>query len=282
MKPTPPGTHDATTQDGPARAGLSFGPLRFCCRCGGLRDMWESHGVRWCKTCGKVFNLLDCPHPRFVLHGYDRRGERRFRCKDCGKTWTDPDAPCRPFWPMRIPVAKCVAFLQHIEAGFSSRQSADFVHVNHNTGTRLLRIAGVVRRCRACGEPLTGNRFRFCRDECQEWRTRSYHKARDPIVPLFGATANVLRRLQSSGHDRHTLLAWEFAQEISERNAAEYFGPCYEGVIRGCQEDVTAKLELQELAIKSVKAMWKETKAWGRSLDEIKDSVRWESASCPS
>ena len=27
MKPTPPGTHDAT--DGPARAGLSFGPRRY-------------------------------------------------------------------------------------------------------------------------------------------------------------------------------------------------------------------------------------------------------------
>jgi len=243
--------------------------------------MWESHGTFWCQVCGKTWFPWGCKHSRHKRHGSTKNGTPRFYCMDCGKTWIKRS--CHPFHPMRVAVAKATVFLQHIEVGYSLRRSAILAQIHRNTGMSLLKRAGVTRTCQTCGSPLLGNRFLYCCDGCQQWRSRRYYSRIAASEPLFGATANILRAMEVAEHDDHTQLAWEFAQKISARNAAEYFGPCYEGVIHGCQEGVDNRTELWQLAYASVRSMWKETQTWGRSLDHLKEAINWEPTSpCPN
>lgn len=44
-----------------------------------------------------------CRHERTKRHGKDRNGNQRFRCLDCGKTWSESHP--KPLGNMRVPVA---------------------------------------------------------------------------------------------------------------------------------------------------------------------------------
>lgn len=222
----------------------------------------------------KVQRCPACLSWRTKSHGLCRGVRRRYQCRECCKTWGDP--PCHPFHPMRIPVAKATAFLQHIELGSGVRASSRAAQIHMNTGMALLRRTGTVRLCRTCGGNLSGNQSRYCSAGCREWRRRAYYRPKPPVIPLFSDTANVLRSMENEHHDPHTTLAWEIAQEFSELKAAEFWGPCYEGVIEACQAGVEDAAGCREFAQKAIKRMWKETKTWGRTLGELQESIGWE------
>lgn len=68
-------------------------------------------------------------------------------------------------------------------------------------------------------------------------------------------------------------MAMKFAQEISELDAAEYLGPCYEAVVTGCRNGINDENDLRKLSRTAVKQMWKQTKSYTMGLDERRE--RW-------
>lgn len=203
--------------------------------------------------------------------GFARNGRQRYRCHDCGRCFQIHE--CSPFTGMRIPQSKCVNVMQCLTEGMGVRGSASCVGVDPATVIRLIRVTGFVRRCRTCDKPIPGgtSKYWFCSLGCQAWRQ---NKRRTPTTPLFDATANVLRTIASThGHER---LALEVAQEISELNAADYLGPCYEAIATACHRGIVDEQELRLLARDNAKRMWRETHSFARSLQQIRDGSGWE------
>jgi predicted nucleic acid-binding Zn ribbon protein len=156
------------------------------------------------------------------------------------------------------------------------RGAALNVGVNRNTATNIIRVSGYVRRCRTCGKPITGNRFWYCSNGCQEWKKKQRERVVQPKTPLYDATANILRTLELGSCDDHVSLALKAAEDISERNAAYYLGAAYEGIADACLEGITDEEELLSRAKDSIKRQWKETITWAKSLDGLKDACGYE------
>jgi len=85
-------------------------------------------------------------------HGKDRKGNQRFRCESCAKTFSD--RPERPLGNMYLPLEKAVAVLKLLVEGCSIRSVERITDTNRNTIMSLLVNAG--ERC----ESLLENRIR--------------------------------------------------------------------------------------------------------------------------
>lgn len=86
-----------------------------------------------CTTC-----KVECRH-----FGKHRNGLQRFRCPDCGKTYTE--AHDRPLGDMLIPMDKAVLALQLLLEGSSVRTTERITGLHRDTILRLLVLAG--ERC---------------------------------------------------------------------------------------------------------------------------------------
>ncbi len=76
-------------------------------------------------------------------HGKDRKGNQRFRCRQCNRTFSE-DRP-RPIGSMRIPVEKAVQVLHQLLEGSSIRSTERLLEVDRNTILSLLAYVG--QRC---------------------------------------------------------------------------------------------------------------------------------------
>ena len=85
---------------------------------------------------------MNCPVCKVECRnfGKHRNGLRRFRCTDCGKTYTEPHK--KPFGDMKIPVDKAVFALTMILEGSSIRSTERVTGVHRDTIMRLLLVAG--------------------------------------------------------------------------------------------------------------------------------------------
>lgn len=77
-----------------------------------------------------------CRHEHVKSHGTDRKGNRRFRCKGCGKTWTE--AQPRPLGNMRVPVRDAKLALRLLVEGNSIRSTERITGLHRDTICRLL------------------------------------------------------------------------------------------------------------------------------------------------
>jgi len=81
-----------------------------------------------------------CRHDQTKRHGYDRKGNQRFRCVLCGKTWLEPRV--KPIGDMRIKSDKAVLCLRLLLEGNSIRSTERITGVNRNTILTLLETVG--------------------------------------------------------------------------------------------------------------------------------------------
>ncbi|MDT4968387.1 MAG: hypothetical protein QOJ64_3124 [Acidobacteriota bacterium] len=91
-----------------------------------------------CPTCDK-------PAKRF---GKDRKGNQRFRCLTCGKTFQEPKV--KTLDNMTLAEGKALSVLQHLVEGCSVRSTERLTGVHRDTILSLLTVAG--RKCEALME----------------------------------------------------------------------------------------------------------------------------------
>ncbi len=93
-------------------------------------------------TQAKAHTKMICPECRIQCRrfGTHRNGLQRFRCADCGKTYTEAHA--KPLGEMTIPFEKAVLVLQLLLEGTSIRTAERITNVHRDTICRLLAVAG--------------------------------------------------------------------------------------------------------------------------------------------
>jgi transposase-like protein/IS1 family transposase len=92
--------------------------------------------------------MIACAHANQKNNGHDRKGNQRYRCLDCGKTWSETK-PQGPLGSMRLPVGTAKIVLQLLLEGSSIRSTERITHVHRDTICKL-----IVRFGDACREFL--------------------------------------------------------------------------------------------------------------------------------
>jgi len=79
---------------------------------------------------------------KFTLkkHGKDRKGNQRFRCLACGKTYVEPKD--KPLGVMRLSEEKALLCLHLLVEGNSIRSTERITNVHHDTIISLLETVG--------------------------------------------------------------------------------------------------------------------------------------------
>jgi transposase-like protein len=96
-------------------------------------------------------------------HGKDRKGNQRFRCDTCSKTFSD--RPERPLGNMYLPLEKATTIMQLLVEGCSVRSTERITGINRNTILDMLIVVG--ERCEAMLERKVRNVA--CKDvQCDE------------------------------------------------------------------------------------------------------------------
>lgn len=83
-----------------------------------------------CQTC-------NAPTKKF---GKDRKGNQRYRCLTCKKTFLEPRE--KPLGNMSLPVEKAIAIIQHLVEGCSIRSISRLIDVHPATILTLLSLVG--------------------------------------------------------------------------------------------------------------------------------------------
>lgn len=77
---------------------------------------------------------------RCASFGKHRSGLRRFRCGQCGKTYTEPHA--KPLGEITVPMEKAVLALRMLVEGSSVRSVERITELHRDTILKLLVVAG--------------------------------------------------------------------------------------------------------------------------------------------
>src|SRR5260221_8185781 len=80
--------------------------------------------------------MIACAHPEFQRFGRNRNGSLRFRCKVCGKTFTEPQE--KPLGKMTISVADAKMVLRLLVEGSSIRSASRITGIDKATILKLL------------------------------------------------------------------------------------------------------------------------------------------------
>ena len=81
-----------------------------------------------------------CPHERTKRHGRDRKGQQRWRCVLCGKTWVDAEP--KILGDMRVPVDKAKLALRLLTEGMSIRATERTTGLHRDTICKLIVFYG--------------------------------------------------------------------------------------------------------------------------------------------
>ena len=81
--------------------------------------------------------MIACAHLNRKRSGHDRKGNQRFRCLDCGQTWTEKQ-PQGPLGPMRLPVKMAKLALRLLLEGNSIRSTERITGIHRDTICRLI------------------------------------------------------------------------------------------------------------------------------------------------
>lgn len=98
---------------------------------------------------------MNCPECNSLpkKHGKDRKGNQRFRCLACGKTYTEPQN--KPLGEMRLSEEKALLCLNLLVEGNSIRSTERITNVHRDTILNLLEVVG--KKCLAIQETLVKN-----------------------------------------------------------------------------------------------------------------------------
>lgn len=192
---------------------------------------------------------------------------------DCDRTTTEPsERDNTPFARLHTHLSLCYKILSLIQSGHTLVSAGRLCDLDVETVRKIIKASGVSRRCRRCGKPLDATRKQFCSDECQN-STRDRTKG----LPLFTATANVLRHAISDPLTNHAEQAIELAQSFSTTNAAEFLGPCYEAVMSCAGRGITNAADVKSEAKRFVRQFLNDTcSPHIQSLEALKESEEYE------
>lgn len=87
---------------------------------------------------------LTCKHERKTGKGKDRNGFQRYKCKDCGVSWTVRQA--KPLGEMTVNLDKAKLALRMLTEGMSIRATERTTGVNRNTLCKLVVLFGTACR----------------------------------------------------------------------------------------------------------------------------------------
>ncbi len=90
---------------------------------------------------------MECPHCQSEAaqrFGKDRKGNQRYRCKSCKKTWQEDQV--RPLGAMRVDLHKAIDCLKLLLDGMSIRAVERFTGIHRNTICDLILTVG--ERCK--------------------------------------------------------------------------------------------------------------------------------------
>ena len=98
---------------------------------------------------------MNCPDCNSIpkKHGKDRKGNQRFRCLACGKTYLEPKN--KPLGVMRLSEEKALLCLNLLVEGNSIRSTERIANVHRDTVLSLLKIVG--KKCMAIEEKYIRN-----------------------------------------------------------------------------------------------------------------------------
>jgi len=84
--------------------------------------------------------INDCTHENRTKHGRDRKGNQRWKCQDCGATFTSSDA--RPLGDMRTDLDKAAMVLNMLLEGMSIRGASRITGMKPDTICDLIVLVG--------------------------------------------------------------------------------------------------------------------------------------------
>lgn len=90
---------------------------------------------------GKARMIAECSHENYKKSGKNRNGSQRYKCKDCGKRWSD-EAPEKPLGGMRIDLDKAIMALSLLLEGVSIRACERLTGLHRDTLCDLILVAG--------------------------------------------------------------------------------------------------------------------------------------------
>ena len=85
---------------------------------------------------------MNCPDCNSLpkKHGKDRKGNQRFRCLGCGKTYIEPQN--KPLGEMRLSEEKALLCLNLLVEGNSIRSTERIANAHRDTILNLLKVVG--------------------------------------------------------------------------------------------------------------------------------------------
>lgn len=83
---------------------------------------------------------ISCRHDQTKRHGRDRKGNQRYRCVLCGKTWIDYQP--KPLGDLRMEKSRAILCLRLLMEGNSIRSTERITRLSRNAILRLLALVG--------------------------------------------------------------------------------------------------------------------------------------------
>src|SRR4051794_18388388 len=83
--------------------------------------------------------VISCQHATKKKHGTDRKGNQRYRCCDCGKTWVDA---INPLGTMRISLKDAATIIGMLVEGMSIRAVERITGMHRDTIDDLILVVG--------------------------------------------------------------------------------------------------------------------------------------------
>ena len=92
-----------------------------------------------------MIKLAECTHENFKKSGKNRNGSQRYKCKDCGKRFSDEHVEDGPLGSMRVDVDKAMLVINALLEGMSIRACERLFNMNRDTIDKLILVVG--ERC---------------------------------------------------------------------------------------------------------------------------------------
>ena len=89
-----------------------------------------------------MIQLAECKHENFKKSGKNRNGSQRYKCKDCGKRFSDEFVRSGPLGKMRVDVDKAMLVIGMLLEGTSIRACERLTGMNRDTIDRLIIEVG--------------------------------------------------------------------------------------------------------------------------------------------
>ena len=158
--------------------------------------------------------------------GFNPQGLQRYRCKQCGKTFSD--IPERPLDSLRIPTDKAVQIVNMLVEGVGVRATARLARVHRDTVLNVLEVVG--RKCKRLMDTRVRNHpFEYVQvDElfsfvwCKEKNNADHRRSRGDQYTFLGVDSKSKFIINAVIGKRDAVTAQEYIHDLSLRVKAPF------------------------------------------------------------